>query len=186
MKTRKDIFWIKFSIVSAFLTTILWAACEFSILAGGPSRDTFIEEYQKFARTPLFSGFFTMGSFLVALKTNILARIKETYDTQEQLILYQSEKADNPHARYYEGLFNLGNALGINIISCLISALCQFTLGFWSNSISFAICTGVSISTFLLLLHLTVILMQAHRDWFIKIEKDAQTSIRDGKQPGSK
>lgn len=157
----------------------MWVTCTYSLLWGWPTEFKFIENYQTYARTPIFSGFFTMGSFLVALKTTILSRIKETYDTDQHRITYRAKKQKSPKIKYYQGLINLGEALGVNIICCLLSALLQMTLGFWKSPLSFAICTGFALATFFLLVMLTLEIVEAHKDWFEKIEQEAQDQLAE-------
>lgn len=133
-----------------------------------------IEVYGNGIRTPVFSAFFTMGSFLIALKSSIIARIKETYDTSSHMVHFQSERARNPDAKFYSGLELLSVALGVNVILCLASSLVQMVFGFIESRWSVSICIGVPVLTFSLLIYLTDIIIKSHRNWFDKMNEEAE------------
>ncbi len=140
-----------------------------------------IDLYQRNARTPIFSGFITMGSFLLALKTNILGRLKDTYDTDEYKLIYRArlEGTKNSQFRFYETLERLSRSLGWNIYFCLFTALCQMTLGFLFKPWAFAVCAGLAASCLLFLLTLTYYLLSAHKEWFDTIESQMQEKLKD-------
>lgn len=176
MKTLSSFCWV-LALATALAVAASWAFCVVPGRWGGTSAAVFIDEYQKFARTPIFTGFFTMGSFLLALKTTILARVKETYDTQAYRDAFRAKRAKDKNAKYYSGLEALGGALGYNVVYCLVAALLQMTLGFWSNPVAFAICVGFALACLGLLIRLTIEILGAHKDWFHKIETDATNLI---------
>lgn len=151
-----------------------WLFFEYAVVFGGPTSKEAISTYQLWARTPVFTSFFTMGSFLIALQTNILARIQTTYDTQSHRDAYRSARTSHPRARFYAGLEELGRALSANVVLCLFVSLFQLTLGFWANPTAIAICCGSATACLLFLIRLTFAMMKAHHDWFEKIESEAQ------------
>ena len=163
-----------------------WALTEAAVLWGGPTNREIVSDYQSSARTPIFTSFFTMGSFLIALKTTILARIKDTYETQAYRDAYRARKVRNPNEKYYSGLEDLGRALGYNVVLCLFAAFTQMTLGFWANPVALAICVGVASSALILLVRLTFALMSAHKDWFLKIEEDMKHTLEKMDDENSK
>lgn len=176
MKTSRSFaFWL--SLITISVIAAAWAVCVCSVRWGGPEAKDIIEGYQKNARTPIFTGFFTMGSFLIALKTTILARVKETYDTQAYKVAFRAKRQLDPNAKFYGGLQQLGKALGLNLVFCLAVSLLQLTLGFWANPLAFAICVGGPLTCFGLLIRLTIVILDAHKDWFEKIEVDAKAEI---------
>lgn len=146
----------------------------------GCSTERAIDLYQQNARTPIFSGFITMGSFLLALKTNILGRLKETYDTPEYRCEYRADRKNNgvgEKKKYYESLERLSEALGWNIFLCFLTALFQMTLGFVYSFYSPTVCMGFAIGCLMLLMYLTFILMRTHQEWFDLIEGEMQKKI---------
>lgn len=169
---------------------------DYAFLFGGPTSKDAISIYQSWARTPIFTSFFTMGSFLIALQTNILARIQTTYDTQAHRDAYRAERVNHPKTRFYAGLEDLGRALSANVVLCLFVSLFQLTLGFWANTTAIAICCGAATACLLFLIRLTFAMMKAHHDWFEKIESEAQqllvtldkensSQFTEGKKKGS-
>jgi hypothetical protein len=181
LKTKRSDELVRFARRTAYIGIAVafgaWAASECAVLWGGPTAREVVADYQSFARTPIFTSFFTMGSFLIALKTTILGRIKDTYETQAYRDSYRLRKEKNPDEKYYAGLENLGKALGWNVVLCLVAAFTQMTLGFWSNTIAFSICVGVASCALVLLVRLTLVLMSAHKDWFLKIEEDMRNLL---------
>lgn len=164
----------------AFYFAYWWWATH-GVLCFGSSTDICLDLYQKNARTPIFSGLITMGSFLLALKTTILARLKDTYDTPKHRTNYRVEKekqkAGNPKLRYYNSLENLSQALGLNVILCFVTSVTQMTLGFVWTAWAFAICCSLATGTLFLLVYLTTLLMSAHKEWFEMIEEKAQIDL---------
>jgi hypothetical protein len=172
-----------FCFILVFAAIVLsWVWVTFVAPRFGSTVGQSIDLYQKNARTPIFSGFLTMGSFLLALKTNILGRLKETYDTPEYRRIYRAslEKSNSTSAsRYYASLERLSKALGWNIFFCLLTALFQMTLGFYFSAVAFAICVGTAAGCLILLMYLTYFLMKTHQEWFDKIEQEAQQKLKE-------
>lgn len=175
-KLGKFHLWVGVGLGACFGLCWWWAAYGAGWFLKQGSTEMCLDAYQKNARTPIFSGFITMGSFLLALKTNILARVKESYDTPEYLANYRS-RVKSSSARYYGSLEELGTAIGVNVILCLITAFAQMTFGFVETAWAFGICCGLATGCLFLLLYLTRILMSAHQDWFNCIENEKQKKI---------
>ena len=171
------LFTIAFIVLTILLMAAAWAWVVYGAPLIGCKTEDAIGIYQANARTPIFSGFLTMGSLLLALKTNILARLKESYETDKYRKRYIAAEEGGKSGRFFEPLERLGKALGWNVIFCLITSFLQMTLGFWSKPIPFAIASGSAAGCLLLLLVLTYQLMIAHENWFEKIEADAQTEL---------
>src|SRR5262245_5570354 len=106
----------------------------------GPEGNLWITAYASFARTPLFSGFLTLGSFLLTLKTAILQRLKDAYDSSEYQTLYLRLRVTCPKAKYYGSLERLSIALATNIGLSFLTAVLQLTLGFTKFPIAIGTC----------------------------------------------
>ncbi|MCW1885541.1 hypothetical protein OKA04_12445 [Luteolibacter flavescens] len=148
----------------------------------GVSTAKFLETFAASARTPIFSGFLTMGSFLLAMKTNILARLKESYDTETHRLEFLRRNSFKPRAeweRFYAPLERLSSVLGWNVIACLATSLLQMTMGFWLHPIGFGACVGLAGACLALLTYLTFELMRSHRAWFDTINAKAIDGIDD-------
>lgn len=144
--------------------------------------NTWIKIYQDSARTPLFTAFFTVGSFLLTLKTAILQRLKEAYDRDDYKELYLEHKESKPNARFYAALERLSLALATSVIFTLVTSASQMVLGFSTSTWLIAVCTGLATTAILLVAFLTIQMFLAHRDWFHKIEADMQKELKKFQQ----
>ncbi len=136
--------------------------------------------YQDYARTPLFTAFITLGSFLLTLKTTILQRLREAYETDDYRDRYLRLRETLPKARYYGSLERLSLALATNVGFALTTSLLQMSFGFVRAAWSVAICIGFAVVSLFLVLFLTVQMFLAHREWFDKIEKEQQDKLPKG------
>lgn len=128
--------------------------------------------YYTQARIPMFTGFLTLGSFLLTLQTAIIHRLKEAYDSADHARKIEQLRAKGKNIRYYGSLERVGIALSTNVIMALFTALLQMSLGFVQATWSTAICTAFGLTTLLLVIYLTIQMVLAHQQWFKKIEED--------------
>lgn len=143
-----------------------------------------ITGYQEKARTPIFSAFITLGSFLLTLKTAILQRLKDGFDSKshEDAYLYHCDSGGEP-GKYYESLDNMSTALSSAVFFSLLSAACQMTFGFSAKPWAFALCAATPTTTLLVILFLWYEISQAHKKWITKIEEDKKTALFKPKKP---
>lgn len=95
-------------------------------------------------RGSIFTGFLTLGSFLLALKTGILIKIKEgVYDKED----YQ-KKVREPGllgiSTVYGPLRRLSRLMSIAVLSALITSSLQLTLGLISDWRATAACLSIA------------------------------------------
>lgn len=145
-----------------------WLACRFPEI---------IEGYQKNARTPIFSGFITLGSFLLTLKTTILQRLKDGFDSEEHKKAYLYHRQTGGVGGYYDSLSNMSVALSWSVAFSLMSSAIQLTLGFVSHPIAFSLCASLPLSTLGIILFLWREISISHRSWIKKIEEDKQKDL---------
>lgn len=132
-----------------------------------------INAYFTQARVPMFTGFLTLGSFLLTLQTAIIQRLKEAYDSADYARRVDQMRAKKKKpVRYYGGLERVGIALASNVILSLVTAALQMTLGFFQTAWSTSICSAFALTTVMLVIYLTIQLVLAHHQWFKKIEED--------------
>lgn len=112
--------------------------------------ENFVEFYSSALRGNLFSGFLTVGTFLFAVKTFIVVKIKEdVFETkayQDKIDKYRKRNPDKIIS-HYGPLCHLAKLLFASSLSALVTAFLQITLGLWSNIYAVAIClfaAGVS------------------------------------------
>lgn len=178
--------------ISVLFFILLAFSCGFIILAtmGGFESTSglwsWFRIYRDGIRTPMFTGFLTVGSFLLTLKATILLRIKEIYDTPDywgDWHTYQEQRRLNnkPPTGYYDPLRNLGHGLLANVLLALTTSVIQVTLGFVNAPWAVGICLGFAATTLGLLLFLWWQIAQNLNRWFSVIERE-----RSGKPPKAK
>jgi hypothetical protein len=172
-------FFISVGVAYAVVFAGTWTLINVFGAPGDAGVNTWVKAYFDFARVPLFSGFLTVGSFMVTLQTAILQRLKDAYDNPKYLERYICLKAYNPKARYYGSLERLSLALSFCIVSAFLTAMFQMTFGFikipWASALSVS-AAAVSLS---LVGFLTIQILIAHREWFSKIEEDKQRDLKN-------
>jgi hypothetical protein len=157
-----------------------------AIVSGGVNPDKvlkWIDVYERSLRIPLFTAFLTLGSFLLALKTNIIQRLQAAYDCEEYETLYLLSRETRPDAPYYGGLSRLAQALSLNVASSLITSISQMSFGFVGVPWAVAICFTMAALTLGLSLYLWLQIVLAHRVWFrtIEIKKQDEIAKKEGK-----
>jgi len=166
-----------------FLASAAFAVAAIAFWAPVSSEgNLWITAYATYARTPLFSAFITLGSFLLTLKTAILQRLKDAYDSETYKTLYLRLKVSCPDAKYYGSLERLGTALATNIVFSFLTAVLQLTIGFIKSAITVGLCVGIAATTISLIFYLSIQMFLAHREWFSKIEAEKQEDLKKGTQ----
>lgn len=107
--------------------------------------------YSAKLQTPLFTGFLTLGSFLLTLKTFILVQLKEKlYDDAGYIERIARLRFQNASLKLYAPIMRLAELLLIAVVMALGTALLQITLGFVEHQISSAICLSFAMGTLFL------------------------------------
>jgi phosphoglycerol transferase MdoB-like AlkP superfamily enzyme len=162
-------FWIAFGLFGVFVAAVFTV---FGFVNPGLE-----QQYSASIRTPTFSALLTLGSFLLTLKSAILQRLKDSFDTDEEAKLYIRHLKKQPNRRYYHGLENMSVALSASIFMAFVSALLQLTVGFVSNPFAVAINLSSAITTFALVMYLWREIAKTHRKWLSKIEAERQVEL---------
>jgi hypothetical protein len=137
-----------------------------------PDAAHWISVYDTQARTPMFTGFLTLGSFLLTLQTAIIARLKEGYDSDDHARKVEQLRAKGKKVRYYSSLERVGLVISTNVILALVTAVLQITFGFALKVWSTSLCVGFGFVTIVLVIYLSIQLVMAHHQWFKKIEAE--------------
>jgi hypothetical protein len=138
---------------------------------------SWVELYFSQARIPMFSGFLTVGSFLLTLQTAIIQRLKDAYDTEKYRDAFLVLHAKDKKVRYYGSLERMSVALSGNVILALTTATVQLSVGFIRTPFSTAVCLAFAITSIALVVYLTIQLLLAHRAWFDRIEADKRREL---------
>ena len=128
--------------------------------------------YEKNLRASLFTGFLTMGGFLLSLKTGILIKIKESlYDNKEYIEKIGQLRLINPKLTQYGPLRRLSRVLSFSVFFCLLSAASQFTVGLLMNSWSTAFCLAIAAFSMSMLIVSFLVIQLNLSKWFQFLEK---------------
>lgn len=140
----------------------------------------FLVFYGDTLRSSLFTGFLSVGGFLLAVKTFVVIRMKEGMYDQEfyiQEILGRARDLDQD-VSHYAPLRNLSSFLFAAILSSLVTSGMQLTVGFVPHWVAAAACTLAAVVSFVLLV-ISLFLVRANlNDWFDALEKDSKKEIR--------
>jgi len=109
--------------------------------------------FDKNIRGSLFSGFLTLGGFLLSLKTFIIVNMKkEVYDKSEYLQIHNVALARGHKGSRYSPLKDLGDVIFFAIVACISTACLQMTLGLFARAWSSAICLAAALYSIIMLL----------------------------------
>lgn len=125
----------------------------------GKDIQSLVDGYQSNLRGNFFTGFLTIGSFLLSLKTFIVVKLKEgVYDSESYRKLFAERTGGRENVDIYEPLRNISSLLFGTILSAIITAILHVTLGLISHWVAVIICIfSVVFSIVLLLISLVLI-----------------------------
>lgn len=136
-------------------------------------KEDIFEFYSKNMRASLFAGFLTLGSFLLALKTGIVIKIKEgVYDKEEYQKNIIEQQKTKSEATVYGPLRRLSRLLSASVFFALLSSALQLTVGLFPNWISAAICISISAFSISILMVSFIIIQVNLSTWFDLMEDD--------------
>ena len=163
MKRIITIFTISFLISLSLLVYIPDVSCNLA------------EFYAENMRTPLFTGFLTIGAFLLTLKTFIIIKLKEgLYDSEAYQKHLDVMRNLNPEISSYGPLSRLSEFLIYCVFSALITSVLQFSIGFIPTNLASAICISTAISTILVVFFALWQIKNILDQWFKSLEEDAK------------
>lgn len=123
-------------------------------------------------RPYLFTGFLTIGGFLLSLKIFILISLKEKlYDSEGYKKIYFAKKALRNDIVFYGSLINLGNLLVLCVGLSLITAFLQISLGLFQKDITSIVCMSFAYATLVLIFFALVQIRGSLKIWFNYLEK---------------
>lgn len=97
--------------------------------------------YHREFRTALFLSSLTLGTFLFTMKTFIIQTMKkEVYDTIDYQDVIRYRRTQGQDITYYGSLRNFSRLILAAIITAILSALAQITLGYFETEAIAWIC----------------------------------------------
>ncbi|MEK6334011.1 MAG: hypothetical protein AABM67_03620 [Acidobacteriota bacterium] len=107
--------------------------------------------YDSKLRTPLFTGFLTIGGFLLTLKTFVLIKLKEeVYESPWYRDKIDRNRKLNPKLTLYGPLNRLGSLLIFCVFAALSTAVAQLSVGFIPNRFASAFCISLAVGSLIL------------------------------------
>jgi len=161
------------------------------ILAGTEGvDDALFSFYAANLRASFFSGFLTLGGFLVAVNTFIIVQLKkELYDhdayrdrvVARQALRKANEGADGRRLGFYGPLRRLSRCILTAIVLAVVTAVSQLTIGLYPSHFCTIICIALAGVTVISLGVVLVMIACNLRDWFEFMEHAAEqkTKARD-------
>lgn len=145
-----------------------WIAYQVDVLPDDP----LVRFYSDKLRASLFSGFLTLGGFLLSVKTFVVVQMKTgLYDTdgyRERVVKARQLKPDTP---YYKPLANFSRALFWAVLLALATAAAQLTLGLYEARLAVYICLGLALLTLIVLVIVLAMVQSNLKSWFRYLEK---------------
>ncbi len=137
-----------------------------------PDHQHLVRFYGENIRGSLFTGFLTLGGFLLSLKTFIIVKMKENvYDDERYIEIFNHKKQLDNSLSLYAPLQNLSHLLFWSILSCIITSVLQFSLGLFENWVATSICVFMAVFSVSLLIFSLVEIKNNLDCWFNFIEK---------------
>lgn len=129
--------------------------------------------YSSKMQTPLFTGFLTLGGFLLTLKTFVLIKLKEgLYDHKKYQEHHNKRKLLNSELTYYGPLSRLGNFLILSVLFALLTSFFQFTFGFIDSNLIAAIALSLAFTTSIIVLFAWWNIRRNLNYWFELLEDE--------------
>lgn len=162
----------------------LWVALGMFILSGVLlyrfcPLDKLSDFYTQRLQAPLFTGFLTLGSFLLTLKTFIVIKLKEgLYDDKRYDQRLNEQQALNPKVKIskYEPLKRLSTFLIYSVFASLFTAASQLLIGSFQRPLTALICLSLASMTLTLVFLAWWQIRLNLNDWFEILEKQESSN----------
>lgn len=140
--------------------------------------------YAKNLRASLFSGFLSLGGFLLSLKTFVVVKVKEgLYDHARYRERVMTRQRLNKNLSFYGPVRRLSRLLFAAVCMAIATAIAQLTLGLINHWSAVALGLGLVAATLTVLLETLFVIRANLNDWFDFLEEDAISEARAKTQP---
>lgn len=158
---------IRYQYLWLVIFSILILAFLMHLYRNSPELNTkFFEFHHKNLRGYLFSGFISVGSFLLSLHTFVIVNLKEkVFSTTEYKETFRkarrlSDPKDIDESELYKPLDHLSSFINTSIWLSIITAISQFTLGLSTNFYACLACVWLAILTIVFMLQCLIIIRE--------------------------
>lgn len=132
----------------------------------------------KYPNAALFAGFLAVAGMMLTFRANILARIKDGFESPQYARTYEAYRETHPKAEYFASIRNLEAALTFTMLLSLVTATAQLSIWFIPHPAASALCIALAGTAFGVLLFLAIQIHFAMRHWVARIEAEKQEALR--------
>lgn len=126
-----------------------------------------IEKIYGRLQNSLFTGFLTLGGFLLSLKTFILIQLKkELYDSPSYREHFRAVQEVEKTGSLYDPLKNLGEYLLYSVLFALSTSAAQLTIGFIPNKYAASFCLALPVAAFFVVFRAWFAIRKTLLEWF--------------------
>lgn len=145
-----------------------------SALSTPPIQPQKVELHTYFAehlRGNLFSGFLTLGGFLLSLQMFIVVKIKEDlYDSDAFCKHVKAMREIKPDLEHYGPLRRFSHFLTVAVSACLVTAVAQLSVGLVEKNWASWICIGLAVASSIWFIVVLVAVFLNLKTWFGHLE----------------
>lgn len=153
-------------IMAAVIALAFVAILYVSFCYSGKNFQDLIEAYQVNLRGNFFTGFLTIGSFLLSLKTFIVVKLKEgVYDSKSYRQRFKEQTVGQDDADIYAPLKNISHLLFGTILAAITTAVLHVTLGLVDYWWALLICVFFVVFSIILLIISLILIKQNIITW---------------------
>lgn len=163
-----------------FFNILAQATAPTTLPATAPALDAAVDPFFAFyaanLRGSLFTGFLTLGSFLVAVNTFIIVNLKkELYDSKGYRARVANARNLNDRVSFFGPLRRLSAFLFWTILLAIATSVSQLTVGLLIQHWAAAVfCLLMSCATVIVLLIVLLVIKGNLREWFEYMEDQAR------------
>lgn len=128
--------------------------------------------YAKNIRGSLFTGFLTVGSFLLSLKAFIVVKLKENiFDSDIYKERLKQQRKLNPNLTLYGPVKRLSQLIFLTICSALTASVSQLTIGLIQHWLATFFCIFVSMLAISMLVSTLLLIKSTLDEWLNYLEE---------------
>lgn len=158
----------KIVLIALLLTSITALILNYSI----PDWSGVPDFYAKNIRASFFTGFLTVSSFLLSLKTFIIVKLKENiFDSKQYKELVSSRRKLNNDLTLYGPIRRLSNLVFITICACISASISQLTIGLIDHWVASIFCLLLAIFAICMLVETLMVIKGTIKDWLDSSEE---------------
>ncbi len=125
----------------------------------------FLETFEKI-RPAMFTGFITAGSFLLSMKTFILAKAKEVFENDNYEKKYADARTKNPNIENkFTPMENLSKLLLYSVLLSYLTSTAQISFGLVLRDWTAALCLALSATTISVILAVWYVVKVIIDEW---------------------